>query len=107
MPDIDPAALSRPSVASATPILPPKSLSIVPPPAAAAPKVSKSNHVPPRIDMEPLYKALKAAVGEHWGSYQEAISLFVMGELSCLPRPSASAGGGTKRVRARACLPDC
>ncbi|KFY74200.1 hypothetical protein V499_05760 [Pseudogymnoascus sp. VKM F-103] len=79
MPDIDPAALSRPSLTSTTPILPPKSLSIVPP---SAPKTSKSNHVPPRIDLEPLYTALKAAVGENWATYKEAVSLFVMGQYN-------------------------
>jgi len=76
MPDIDPAALNRPSITSSTPILPPKTLSIVPPPA---PKVSKSNHVPPRIDLEPLYTALKSAIGEYWGIYKDAVTLFVMG----------------------------
>jgi transcriptional coactivator HFI1/ADA1 len=76
MPDIDPAALSRPSVSSSTPILPPKSLSAN---APSAQKVSKSSHVPPRIDLEPLYTALKAAIGEHWATYKNAISLFVMG----------------------------
>lgn len=82
MPDIDPAALSRPSLTSSTPILPPKSLSIVPP---SAPKISKSNHVPPRIDLEPLYTALKAAVGENWATYKEAVSLFVMGKSHIPP----------------------
>jgi len=28
---------------------------------------------------EPLYTALKSAIGEHWGTYKESISLFVMG----------------------------
>jgi transcriptional coactivator HFI1/ADA1 len=75
MPDIDPAALSRPMI-STTPILPPKPLSAQ---APSAPKISKSSHVPPRIDLEPLYTALKSAIGEHWGAYKESISLFVMG----------------------------
>jgi hypothetical protein len=76
MPDIDPAALSRPSVISTTPILPPKTISAS---SQSAPKVSKSNHVPARIDLEPLYTALKLAIGEHWATYKESISLFVMG----------------------------
>jgi hypothetical protein len=81
MPDIDPAALSRPSI-STTPILPPKTISA---PASNAPKVSKSNHVPARIDLEPLYTALKSAIGEYWGTYKESISLFVMGQyMICL-----------------------
>ncbi|KAF4636326.1 hypothetical protein G7Y89_g1757 [Cudoniella acicularis] len=60
MPDIDPAALSRPSI-STTPILPPKTLSASMP---SVPKVAKSSHVPPRIDLEPLYTSLKLAIGQ-------------------------------------------
>jgi transcriptional coactivator HFI1/ADA1 len=76
MPDIDPAALSRPSIISTTPILPPKTISAS---SQIIPKVSKSNHVPARVDLEPLYTALKLAIGEHWATYKESISLFVMG----------------------------
>ncbi|KAF2147407.1 uncharacterized protein K452DRAFT_217310 [Aplosporella prunicola CBS 121167] len=36
----------------------------------------------PRIDIEPLYTALKAQIGEHWGAYKEAVSLFVLGRLN-------------------------
>jgi hypothetical protein len=75
--DIDPAALSRP-VVSTTPILPPKSINTL---AATVTKPSKALHVPPRIDLEPLYTALKAAIGESWGTYKESISLFVMGKF--------------------------
>jgi hypothetical protein len=73
--DIDPAALSRPTI-STTPILPPKTISASAPSVA---KISKALHVPPRIDLEPLYTALKAAIGDNWGTYKESISLFVMG----------------------------
>ncbi|CZR60470.1 related to transcriptional coactivator HFI1 [Phialocephala subalpina] len=78
MPDIDPAALSRPAI-STTPILPPKTISSS---APSVPKVSKSYNVPARIDLEPLYTALKNAIGEHWATYKESISLFVMGQLN-------------------------
>ncbi|RDW91155.1 hypothetical protein BP5796_02320 [Coleophoma crateriformis] len=77
--DIDPAALSRPAGISTTPILPPKTIGTS---STNAPKVVKSSQLPPRIDLEPLYKALKDAVGEHWGTYKESISLFVMGQLN-------------------------
>jgi transcriptional coactivator HFI1/ADA1 len=77
MPDIDPAALSRPSIISTTPILPPKSILST---APSVPKISKAQHIPARIDLEPLYTALKIAIGEHWGTYKESISLFVMGK---------------------------
>jgi transcriptional coactivator HFI1/ADA1 len=70
---LDPAALSR---ISTTPILPPKTISA---PAPSAPKVQKQSHIPPRIDLEPLYTALKQAIGEQWGTYKDALSLFVMG----------------------------
>jgi len=75
MPDIDPAALSRPNI-STTPILPPKTISAS---APIVPKALKISHVPPRIDLEPLYTALKSAIGEQWGVYKASISLFVMG----------------------------
>ncbi|KAG9234791.1 transcriptional regulator of RNA polII, SAGA, subunit-domain-containing protein [Amylocarpus encephaloides] len=77
MPDIDPAALSRPAI-STTPILPPKTLSTS---VSNVPKVAKSNHVPPRIDLEPLYATLKASIGEHWKQYKEALGLFMIGKL--------------------------
>ncbi|CAL3967546.1 hypothetical protein PZA11_003817 [Diplocarpon coronariae] len=74
--DIDPSTL----ISQSKPILPPaKAISASVP---SVPKSSKSNHVPPRIDLEPLYTALKSAIGEQWGVYKESISLFVMGQLN-------------------------
>ena len=32
-----------------------------------------------RIDLEPLYMALKLAIGEYWVPYKEATSLFILG----------------------------
>lgn len=78
MPDIDPAALSRPSI-STTPILPPKTISATP---VGIAKQKQSSHVPPRIDLEPLYTALKIAIGEHWATYKSAIGLFIMGSYN-------------------------
>ncbi|KAI0998373.1 hypothetical protein K3495_g9822 [Podosphaera aphanis] len=80
MPGIEPAALSRP-LNSTTSILPSKSLH------AQAQNVSKSSkspgvHPPPRIDLEPLYMALKCAISEHWGTYKEAIVKFLSGNLN-------------------------
>jgi hypothetical protein len=75
MADVDPAALlSRPAAISTTPILPPKSITTT----SNAPKLAKVQ-IPPRIDVEPIYTALKLAVGEHWPVYKDAVSLFVMG----------------------------
>ncbi|KAA8569354.1 hypothetical protein EYC84_001004 [Monilinia fructicola] len=80
MPDIDPAALSRPSLTnkSPTPVLPTKSLTATTP----VQKSAKFNHVPPRIDLEPLYTAVKSAIGENWGVYKESIGLFLMGQMN-------------------------
>ncbi|KAF2402489.1 putative transcriptional co-activator [Trichodelitschia bisporula] len=36
----------------------------------------------PRINMEPLYSALKAATGDDWNLYKESISLFLLGRIN-------------------------
>ncbi|TVY62758.1 Transcriptional coactivator HFI1/ADA1 [Lachnellula suecica] len=81
MPDLalDPAALSR---ISTTPILPPKTISAGAQLQNAAPKPVKQSHIPPRIDLEPLYAALKQAIGEHWGTYKDSLGLFILGQLN-------------------------
>ncbi|KAF4455669.1 transcriptional coactivator HFI1/ADA1 [Fusarium austroafricanum] len=81
MPDIDPAALSRPSVSLSTPILSNKTLAGS---VSGAPKIAKSSQIiPTRIDLEPLYTALKAAIGnEIWATYKEATSEFLIGRLN-------------------------
>ncbi|KAJ4265519.1 hypothetical protein NW762_004808 [Fusarium torreyae] len=81
MPDIDPAALSRPSVSLSTPILSNKTLAGSVP---GAPKIAKSSQIiPARIDLEPLYTALKAAIGnEKWATYKESTSEFLIGRLN-------------------------
>ncbi|KAI9850894.1 MAG: transcriptional coactivator hfi1/ADA1 [Thelocarpon superellum] len=82
MPDIDPAALSRTGSGpqpSTTPLPPLKSLSTSTP---ASQKASKTISMGQRIDLEPLYTALKAAIAEHWVGYKEAISLFALGHLN-------------------------
>lgn len=73
--DIDPAALSRPA-ASTTPILPSKSISAN---AVTSQKTSRKDQWPERINLEPLYMAVKNAIGDNWTLYKESISLFVMG----------------------------
>ncbi|KAF4961992.1 hypothetical protein FSARC_9898 [Fusarium sarcochroum] len=81
MPDIDPAALSRPSVSLSTPILSNKTLAGSVP---GAPKIAKSSQIiPARIDLEPLYTALKVAIGiEKWTIYKESTSEFLIGRLN-------------------------
>ncbi|KAI1036020.1 hypothetical protein LB505_006595 [Fusarium chuoi] len=81
MPDIDPAALSRPSVSLSTPILSNKTLAGS---ISGAPKIAKSSQIiPARIDLEPLYTALKAAIGnEKWTIYKESTTEFLIGRLN-------------------------
>ncbi|KAI9762527.1 MAG: transcriptional coactivator hfi1/ADA1 [Chaenotheca gracillima] len=83
MPDIDPAALSRSASGaqpSSTPLAPVKSISNSTPASQKPTKSTSSSGQ--RIDLEPLYTPLKAAVGEHWVAYKEAISLFILGHLN-------------------------
>ncbi|KAF4438849.1 transcriptional coactivator HFI1 ADA1 [Fusarium acutatum] len=81
MPDIDPAALSRPSVSLSTPILSNKTLAGS---ISGAPKIAKSSQIiPARIDLEPLYTALKAAIdNEKWAIYKESTTEFLIGRLN-------------------------
>ena len=80
MPDIDPAALSRSdSISSAFPgalsIKQSNGISALP-----SQKANKIVNTTQRIDLEPYYTSLKAAVGENFAKYKEAISLFILGE---------------------------
>ena len=79
MPDIDPAALSRPSISLSTPTLASKTITVS---APGSQKIIKTSQIiPPRIDLEPLYTALKAAIpSEQWLVYKESISQFLIGE---------------------------
>ncbi len=79
MPDIDPAALSRSD--SIAPSIP-NALNISKINGATGPssiKTQKTTNPPQRIDLEPLYTNLKAAIADNWGKYKEAISLFILG----------------------------
>jgi transcriptional coactivator HFI1/ADA1 len=78
MPDIDPAALSRPSISLSTPILSTKSITVSAPGSQKATKTSQL--IPARIDLEPLYTALKLAIGlEQWVKYKDATGEFLLG----------------------------
>ncbi|KAF6833906.1 hypothetical protein CMUS01_06373 [Colletotrichum musicola] len=81
MPDIDPAALSsRPSANLSTPTLSTKSITVQPPGSL---KAKTSQIIPARIDLEPLYTALKQAIGpEAWVVYKESITEFLIGRLN-------------------------
>ena len=80
MPDIDPAALSR---SDSLTIANPSSLSLKQLNGVSAlpsQKATKSANSAQRIDLEPLYTSLKVAIGDNWGKYKEAISLFIIGK---------------------------
>lgn len=68
MATISGAALQQ---ASATPTLSTKPL----PPPLKKPSAPTA----PRIDLEPLYSALKAAIGDNWPVYKEACALYLSG----------------------------
>ncbi|KAL6859654.1 transcriptional regulator of RNA polII, SAGA, subunit domain-containing protein [Trichoderma novae-zelandiae] len=81
MPDIDPAALSRPAVSVSTPVLSTKTLTLTAPGSQKA--VKTSQFIPSRIDLEPLYTALKAAISpEQWLIYKESTTEFLTGRLN-------------------------
>ncbi|OBR07486.1 Transcriptional co-activator [Colletotrichum higginsianum IMI 349063] len=82
MPDIDPAALSsRPSVNLSTPTLSTKTITVQPPGSLKTSKTSQI--IPARIDLEPLYTALKQAIGpEAWVVYKESTTEFLVGRLN-------------------------
>lgn len=80
MPDIDPAALSRadsiPQLASAPPGNSKVNGSTVP----LSLKTAKSVTSAQRLDLEPIYTSLKAAIGDRWGEYKETMSLYILGK---------------------------
>lgn len=81
MPDIDPAALSRPAIGVSTPVLSSKTLGG----AAGSQKIIKSSQIiPARIDLEPLYTELKAAIApDQWLTYKESTTEFLTGQRLC------------------------
>ncbi|KAL8999778.1 MAG: hypothetical protein Q9169_001451 [Polycauliona sp. 2 TL-2023] len=81
MPDIDPAALSRSDSIAPPPIPNPLNISKINGANGSSSKAQKTTNAPQRIDLEPLYTNLKAAIAENWGKYKEALSLFVLGHL--------------------------
>lgn len=92
MVDINPAALSRPSVNLSTPILATKSINVSVPPLQ---KPKTSQLIPARIDLEPIYTALRAHIGlEQWTIYKEAVSNFLLGlstpQTYCPPCPETN-----------------
>ncbi|KAB8204594.1 WD40 repeat-like protein [Aspergillus parasiticus] len=75
---IDPAALSRTESAS-TAITPSKNAT---PSTSTTSKSTKALISVPRLDLEPIYTELKAAIGDSWSEYKEATTLFLLGQLN-------------------------
>ncbi|KAE8390039.1 WD40 repeat-like protein [Aspergillus alliaceus] len=75
---IDPAALSRTESAS-TAITSSKNTALN---TAVTPKSTKALISVPRLDLEPIYTELKAAIGDNWAEYKEATTLFLLGQLN-------------------------
>lgn len=71
---IDPAALSRTDSHSA------KSAA---PNASSTAKSSRALISVPRLDLEPAYTDLKAAIGDKWAEYKESTALFLLGMGHC------------------------
>lgn len=72
---IDPAALSRPDAAS-TAIASSKTAAAG---ASATQKTTKALISVPRLDLEPIYTELKAAIGDNWAEYKQSTGLFLLG----------------------------
>lgn len=78
---MNPAELSRPAIGLTTPVLAHKSITVSAPSLQKTPKVGTA--VPARIDLEPVYSALKSALGpEQWLIYKETIPQFLVGRLT-------------------------
>ncbi|RMJ25235.1 transcriptional coactivator HFI1 ADA1 [Aspergillus sp. HF37] len=74
---VDPAALSRPDSASAA-IASSKAAAS----ASANQKPTKALISVPRLDLEPIYTDLKAAIGDNWAEYKQSTGLFLLGHLN-------------------------
>lgn len=72
---IDPAALSRTDSAS-TAVSTSKTVASA---AAASQKSTKALISVPRLDLEPVYTELKAAIGDNWAEYKQSTTLFLLG----------------------------
>ena len=88
MPDINPADLSRPDpITTAVPASLSLSKANGTSPLVTT-KSAKAVNTVQRIDLEPLYTGLKSAIGDNWGKYKDAISLFILGTVVGRKTPS-------------------
>lgn len=82
--EVNPSSLTNPGDAGAGANGTPSSGK--PPPiitnGASAKASAKPTQSMPRVDVEPIYTALKASIGDHWATYKDAVSRFVLGFLN-------------------------
>lgn len=76
---IDPAALSRADAASSA--IASSKGSAAGNNASATQKSTKALISVPRLDLEPAYTELKAAIGDNWAEYKQSTALFLLGML--------------------------
>ncbi|KAL9035851.1 MAG: hypothetical protein Q9214_006403, partial [Letrouitia sp. 1 TL-2023] len=82
MPDIDPAALSRTDsiphqLSNPLPLSRSNGTSL-----SSTQRVQKAATTAQRIDYEPLYANLKAAIGDNWNVYKDALNYFLLGHYN-------------------------
>ncbi|KAL4960944.1 transcriptional regulator of RNA polII, SAGA, subunit-domain-containing protein [Aspergillus stella-maris] len=76
---IDPAALSRTDSAAAAISSSSKSAAAN---SSTTQKATKALISVPRLDLEPIYAELKAAIGHKWTEYKDATTQFLLGQLN-------------------------
>jgi len=82
MPDGDLAPLTRSeTVATDTSLTSTGLVKVLSSSTSAPQKAGKPAQAAPRVDVEPLYTALKSVIGEYWTTYKDAVSQFALGGL--------------------------
>jgi hypothetical protein len=76
--NINPASLMSSRVGITTPVLSTKSINV----SVPSLQKPKTTAIPARIDLEPIYTALKSSIGaEGWAIYKEVTTQFLIGAL--------------------------
>lgn len=78
---IDPASLSRTDSITSTTAAAAAAKAAASTSGPATQKSTKALISVPRLDLEPIYTELKAAIGDNWTEYKQAITHFLLGML--------------------------
>jgi hypothetical protein len=78
---IDPAALSRTDSISSTTAVSSAAKATASTSGSTTQKSTKALISVPRLDLEPIYTELKAAIGDKWAEYKQATTHFLLGAL--------------------------